>query len=148
VITPSQTVGPFFGPALLREPTRAIPGGAELVRLAGRVLDGDGAPVPDALVEFWRDGFVRVGTDDEGRYAAEIPRASYASVTIHARGLLNHLDTRVYFGEPAPDDPVWRAVPAARRPTLLARRDGDGYRWDVVLQGDPSTETVFLQWQR
>jgi protocatechuate 3,4-dioxygenase alpha subunit len=147
VITPSQTIGPFFHHALLREPTSVPQDGAEVVRLEGRVLDGDGQPVPDALLELWRGGFVRVGTDDEGRYAADVPRAGYLGVAVLARGLLNHLDTRVYFDEPADADPVWQAVPAARRQTLLARRDGAGYRWDVILQGDATNETVFFQWQ-
>lgn len=58
VPTPSQTVGPFFGHAL------PLTGGgdiaphsaAETVTLHGRVLDGRGEPVPDALLEFWQAG--------------------------------------------------------------------------------------------
>ena len=56
VLTASQTVGPFFAPCLLREgalrqvlvqpETEGQP-----IRLEGRVLDGDGVEVPDALVE-------------------------------------------------------------------------------------------------
>jgi protocatechuate 3,4-dioxygenase, alpha subunit len=55
--TPSQTVGPFFhfGLAhnvmlgcLAREDTKG-----ERVRLRIRVVDGDGQPVPDALIEIW-----------------------------------------------------------------------------------------------
>jgi protocatechuate 3,4-dioxygenase, alpha subunit len=54
--TPSQTIGPFFavglcwadGPDVVAEGT---PGA---VRIGGRVLDGAGAPVPDALVETWQ----------------------------------------------------------------------------------------------
>jgi protocatechuate 3,4-dioxygenase alpha subunit len=58
VATSSQTVGPFFhfGLAdhatlgcLVREDT---PG--ERIRLKIRVLDGDGSPLPDALVELWQ----------------------------------------------------------------------------------------------
>lgn len=53
--TPSQTVGPFFGFALPYE------GGWELVpegrpgavTITGRVLDGAGEAVPDALLELW-----------------------------------------------------------------------------------------------
>lgn len=55
--TPAQTVGPFFGYAL------PFPGGGDLVpaghpraiTLHGRVYDGAGAPVPDALVEIWQE---------------------------------------------------------------------------------------------
>ncbi|MCM2416495.1 protocatechuate 3,4-dioxygenase subunit alpha [Streptomyces sp. RKAG290] len=54
--TPSQTVGPFYGFAL------PFAGGGDLapaghpgtVVLRGQVLDGAGAPVPDAVVEVWQ----------------------------------------------------------------------------------------------
>jgi protocatechuate 3,4-dioxygenase alpha subunit len=65
-ITPSQTVGPFFHDCLLRPDMRrnvlAGPGcqGAR-IRVEGRVLDGDGLPVPDALVEIWQ-------ANSHGRY--------------------------------------------------------------------------------
>ncbi|MFE7120873.1 protocatechuate 3,4-dioxygenase subunit alpha [Streptomyces sp. NPDC057654] len=56
--TPSHTVGPFYGYAL------PYPGGADVapagrpdaITLHGRVLDGAGDPVPDALVETWQAG--------------------------------------------------------------------------------------------
>jgi protocatechuate 3,4-dioxygenase, alpha subunit len=62
--TPSQTIGPFFavglpwpnGPEVVPEGT---PGA---IRIAGRVLDGAGHPVPDALVETWQ-------ADPQGRFA-------------------------------------------------------------------------------
>lgn len=58
-LTSSQTVGPFFAPALLREDARrnvliqpeTI---GERIRIEGRVLDGDGVAVPDAMVEIWQ----------------------------------------------------------------------------------------------
>ena len=94
-LTSSQTVGPFFSGALLREDARrnVLVGpetAGERIRVEGRVIDGDGAPVPDALVEIWQanaqgrynhpldqraepldpafSGFGRSGTDDAGRY--------------------------------------------------------------------------------
>jgi len=62
--TPSQTVGPFFRPSLIaaggenlvREETRG-----ERVSIEGRVIDGDGAPVTDAMLEIWQ-------ANAEGRY--------------------------------------------------------------------------------
>lgn len=90
-VTPSQTVGPFFAIVL------TWPDGPYVVPLAtpgaiwlrGQVIDGAGAPVPDALVETWQAdpagrfdhpddprgavagfrGFGRCGTDPAGRYA-------------------------------------------------------------------------------
>ena len=91
-ITPSQTVGPFFHDALLDEDrTRLVPDGhVGAVRLRGRVYDGAGEPLPDAMVEVWqadsgglyhhpadtregvRDqdftGFGRCGTDVDGAF--------------------------------------------------------------------------------
>ena len=93
--TGSQTVGPFFHPGLLRPDaechTLAQPDAAgQHIRIEGTVIDGDGLPVPDALIEIWqanahgrynhsadiRDlpldpafiGFGRSGTDADGRY--------------------------------------------------------------------------------
>ncbi len=63
-LTPSQTVGPFFamrlpwpgGPFVVPEGT---PGAVTII---GRVLDGAGNVIPDALVETWQ-------ADPEGRFA-------------------------------------------------------------------------------
>lgn len=125
--TPGQTVGPFFHDALpyaggdlfvpLDHPGR--------ITLHGLVLDGAGAPVPDALVELWqadesgavpreqgslrRDGagftgWGRAATVENGRYSFSTvlpgPTASagapFFSVCVFARGLLDRLLTRAY----------------------------------------------------
>ena len=63
-------------------------------------------------------------------------------------GLLTHLFTRIYFSDESDNarDPVLLLVPAARRDTLIAKREGTGevatYRFDVHMQGDK--ETVFF----
>lgn len=61
--TPEQTIGPFYHFALmdLSRPELVEPGSPGAVRLAGRVVDGEGAPVGDALLEIWQ-------ADAEGRY--------------------------------------------------------------------------------
>jgi protocatechuate 3,4-dioxygenase, alpha subunit len=64
--TPSQTVGPFFSFGLTTEKcsVRRIAGPqakGERVLLTCRVLDGDGAPVPDAMIEIWQ-------ADANGKY--------------------------------------------------------------------------------
>jgi protocatechuate 3,4-dioxygenase alpha subunit len=67
---------------------------------------------------------------------------------IHARGLLNHIVTRLYFAdEPANlDDPVLLRVPESRRGTLLASPEPGTspalYRFDIILQG--AGETAFF----
>lgn len=136
--TPSQTVGPFFGFALPYEggPEVVPDTHPEAITLRGRVLDGEGVPIPDALVEIWQpEGFGRCPTDLAGEYKFRTVRPhGYIAMLVFARGLLKPVLTRVYFDE-ADVDP---AVPADRRATLVATGD----RFDVRLQGD--RETVFF----
>jgi protocatechuate 3,4-dioxygenase, alpha subunit len=151
--TPSQTVGPFFGFALPFENDANAAGEVgDAIRVEGRVLDGAGEPVPDALVEASQgEQFARCRTDGEGafHFIVSKPVASEGApcleITVLARGLLRHLHTRMYF----PDeeranraDRVLRLVDEARRHTLIARRDGDIVQFDIRLQGE--AETVFF----
>lgn len=130
VPTPGQTIGPFYGYALPYE------GGEFLVplshphavRLHGTVYDGQGAMVPDVMLEIWqadengvvpqvpgslkRDGYTftgfgRVAVDNAGHYdfttvnpgPTEPGRAPFILMTVFGRGLLNRLFTRVYLPE-------------------------------------------------
>ncbi len=105
-LTSSQTVGPFFAPALLREDairnvlTQPETAG-ERIRIEGLVLDGDGLPVPDAMVEIWQAnahgrynhsvdqgpaqldatflGFGRSGTAENGRSSQVVSRSIMSS---------------------------------------------------------------------
>ncbi|TQM69118.1 protocatechuate 3,4-dioxygenase alpha subunit [Actinomadura hallensis] len=174
--TPSQTVGPFFGYALPYETgPRVVPGWRpDAIEVRGRVLDGAGDPVPDALLEIWQadgngeiprrpgglvrdghgfSGFGRCATDADGAYwfttvkpGATGGNAPYIAVLVFARGLLKPVFTRLYFPEDEAahaSDPLLGAVPAERRATLVAEREGErGYRFDIHLQGE--RETVFL----
>ena len=69
-------------------------------------------------------------------------------VSIFARGLLDRVVTRIYFGdEPAANDadPTLSTVDKERRHTLIAAPDGaGGYTFDIRLQGDSDNETVFF----
>ena len=168
--TPGQTVGPFFGYALPFPHDNELvpPGTPGAVRLHGRVLDGAGDPVPDAILELWqtdaeghvvqeagalrRDGYSftgwgRASTDREGRYGFSTlePGAPFFALTVLARGLLNRLFTRAYLPEAA-DDPFLQALDPDRRTTLVTTRDYTGLVFDVHLQGD--RETVFLTYPR
>ncbi|MFG3340773.1 protocatechuate 3,4-dioxygenase subunit alpha [Glycomyces sp. NPDC048151] len=163
-LTPSQTVGPFFGFALPYEGDATIVDGGDL-RVHGSVFDGDGEPIPDALIEvlqadtdgrFHRagfGGFGRCSTRPEGRYAFTTVKpggtadgcAPHLAFIVHARGLLVHLHTRMYFPEEAEAnaaDPVLNAVPEGRRATLVGERTDEGIRFDIRLQGEH--ETVFF----
>jgi len=159
--TPSQTVGPFFSIGLSdRRLDELVPPGTDgAVRVAGRVLDGAGDPVADAMVEFWqanaageygRDfGWGRSGSDDEGRFrfltvkpGAVDGQAPHVVLLVFARGLLKPVLTRMYFPDEAEanaGDAVLATVPEEQRATLVAAADGDGLRFDVRLQGDDQT---------
>ena len=69
-------------------------------------------------------------------------RAPHVNVIVLFSGIMRHLQTVLFFeGEPGNEaDPVLTAVqPAALRSRLVARREGDGYRFDIALRGDGET---------
>jgi len=91
--TTSQTVGPFFSIGftwLYRENLAGPAVSGDRVEIAGRILDGEGKPVPDGIIEIWQansqgkyahpddkqekpvepgfSGYGRVPTNDEGRF--------------------------------------------------------------------------------
>jgi protocatechuate 3,4-dioxygenase alpha subunit len=153
--TPSQTVGPFFHEALRwRDGARIAPGASgKRIVLTGKVIDGGGNPVGDAMVEAWQSsphGFGRVETAKDGTYRFEtaMPAGTPPSIdiAIFARGLLKPLRTRVYLaGEAsARADEVLKSLGnSPRLRTLVATPVGDAqFRWDVRLQGEG--ETVFF----
>jgi len=139
--TPSQTVGPFFAYGLTpgqygyrfadlvnnRLTTSETDG--EHIRVEGRVFDGEGNSVPDAMIEIWQadaqgryahpadprgsnadfKGFGRfgTGTDPENRFIFETVKpgsagggqAPHLNVIVFMRGLLTHAYTRIYFND-------------------------------------------------
>ena len=73
--TSSQTVGPFFhlGMVYLERDNFVADGVAgERITIRGKVLDGDGQPVPDAVLEIWQ-------ADSTGRYPSELSARNSAS---------------------------------------------------------------------
>jgi protocatechuate 3,4-dioxygenase alpha subunit len=122
LLTSSQTVGPFFAPALLRKDAvrnvlvqpKTL---GERVRIEGHVLDGDRLPVPDALVEIWQAnahgryhhpadqgpspldlsfvGFGRSGTENDGLYWFETIKPGPVSFD-HERWQAPHICVTVF----------------------------------------------------
>jgi protocatechuate 3,4-dioxygenase, alpha subunit len=164
--TPSQTVGPFFSFGLcVRDTNHLVPEGSDgAIRIVGRVADGEGAGVPDAMVEIWQAGpdgvyrsdfgWGRSGTDGDGGFSFVTVKpgpvaseagvlAPHLSVLVFARGLLKPLLTRMYFPD-EPDanaaDPVLAGVSeGAGRATLVGVPDPAGLRFDIRLQGEDET---------
>jgi protocatechuate 3,4-dioxygenase alpha subunit len=175
--TPSQTAGPFLHLGLTdtRSVARVAGEGVrgERVWLTFRVLDGDGAPVPDAMIELWQAdsegeyasrkatfrGFGRLATAEDGSCTFEtikpgrVPgpgdtlQAPHINVSVFSRGLLKRLSTRIYFaGESANiEDPILALVPEIRRATLFAQPDPvrDG-GWIFEIRLRGENETVFF----
>ena len=174
--TPGQTVGPFFSFAL------EVDGGAALVpedhpdavRLHGRVVDGAGDPVPDALLELWqadpagrpvqqpgslrRDGSTFTGwgrccTGADGGYAFTTLRPgphragapAFFALTVLARGLLDGLHTRAYL----PDDAGALAADAFLASVPAERRrtlvaEASATGYAFDVRLQGEAETVFL----
>ncbi|SDT45418.1 protocatechuate 3,4-dioxygenase subunit alpha [Actinoplanes derwentensis] len=176
---PGQTVGPFFHLGLEYDAMNELvpPGNPKAVRLHGHVRDGNGDPVPDAVLEIWqadpqgailrqpgsmrRDGWTftgwgRAATDRDGHYqfftlepgATEPGTAPFFAVTVFARGLMDRLFTRAYL----PDLPELLSDP------LLGAVEPDR-RQTLITSREPGglvfdvrlqgeDETVFLTYPR
>ena len=131
--TPSQTAGPYvhigLAPSLavlggvnVRDlGTGPVPGAGERIAVTGRILDGAGAPVGDAIVELWQadsDGsyanaWGRAACDHNGAYRFDTVKpgrvpgpdgrsmAPHLTLWIVARGINIGLHTRLYFEDEA-----------------------------------------------
>jgi protocatechuate 3,4-dioxygenase alpha subunit len=157
--SPSQTIGPLYGFALMFEGSHeaVAPDSPGAVRIEGLIIDGDGVPLswPEGFIEVWEgEQFARARTDADGRYSVVVRKpepvvapdgtvaAPHLNVTVFARGLLKQLLTRVYFPDEAAAnaaDPILELVPAGDRNLLIAKREGEGLRFDIHLQGEDET---------
>ncbi|AIR91038.1 protocatechuate 3,4-dioxygenase subunit alpha [Pseudomonas cremoricolorata] len=152
----------------------------EHILLIGSVYDGNGHLVRDSFLELWQanhegqydrafdvekpfNSFGRTATTfDAGEWtvktvkpgvvnnAAGVPMAPHINLSLFARGINIHLQTRLYFDDEAQAnarDPVLNLIEQPqRRETLIAKRcEVDGklaYRFDIRIQGQG--ETVFF----
>lgn len=169
--TPSQTVGPYFAYGLAPEQYlydfKSLVGNEmvnpldheDAITIVGKVFDGQGVVIPDAMIEIWQNdgqhqlfGRFGTGTDVESRFVfytlkpvAFNGQAPHLSVIIFMRGQQIHSYTRIYFSdetEANSKDEVLNIVPEDRRHTLIAKKKDSTYEFNIYMQGD--NETVFF----
>ena len=166
--TAEATVGPFF-------PPRYVDAGAndltqfegrkakgEVIEIRGRVLQSDGQPLENLIVEIWQAdaqgiyrhpadprhaqadpnffGWGRAATDKEGRYSfrtvrpgAPRGRQPHINFMLMFSGLMRILKTTMFFEEG--NDPVLGAVTASRRNLLIAKN----FEFNIQLRGEAET---------
>lgn len=164
-ITTSQTIGPFSHEAWQwAADLTAADTAAGAITVRGVIYDGDGVPINDAQIEAWlpqaadsesanaMPGFRRTPSGEDGGFVLRAPLAAAPGeplmyVTVFARGLVKHQFTAVFLEDDSAleQSSLLNQVPAARRATLVARKEADGqYRWDIWMQTDK--ETVFFDY--
>ena len=170
--TPSQTVGPYFAYGLTPEQYlydfKSLVGHQmaspidqkNTITIVGKVFDGEGVVIPDAMIEIWQSdgenqlfGRFGTGTDAENRFIFHTIKpvsvngqAPYLSVIVFMRGQLIHSYTRLYFSDETAlneQDEALNSVPAERRNTLIASQNGSVYEFNIRMQGEG--ETVFFE---
>jgi len=149
--TASQTVGPFFsiGLAHMHQDSTKI-NSANAQTITGTVVDGDGRPIPDCVLEFsTASSFARVPTSVEGEYSVNVEaETTLCEVLLFMRGLLKPVYTRVYLSDAAKarDEVASKLLPRDRVTTLIAQPGSAAkhFVWNVKMQGDD--ETVFFDY--
>ena len=119
-----------------------------------------GTPITDGMIEVFEPvgrRWGRCGTHPSdgragGAFSFVVPEpapfpghAPHLEVFVHARGLLKHQWTRMYFPDELDAnaaDPVLARLGEAERARLVAAREDGGLRFDIRMQG--ARETVFF----
>ncbi|GLU43941.1 protocatechuate 3,4-dioxygenase subunit alpha [Allomuricauda sp. NBRC 101325] len=169
--TPSQTVGPYFAYGLTpQQYNYDFPSHVDgnmvdplttpnTITIIGQVLDGEGKPIDDAMIEVWQNdgekalfGRYGTGTDPNNRFIFNTIKpksvngqAPYVTFVVFMRGQLIHSFTRMYFSDETSlnkTDETLNSIPEHRRNTLIAKQNGNQYQFDIHMQGD--LETVFF----
>ena len=159
--TGEMTLGPFFPREFAQganDLAMGIDSGAhgEVIEVTGRITQMDGEPLDNLVVEIWQAdsrgrfdsadffGWGRAATDANGVYrfrtikpGAYEGRVPHVNFLLLYSGLMRQLQTVMFFEQAK--DAVLDAVPAERRPLLVAKREGTVYRFDIRLRGDGET---------
>ena len=167
--TAEATIGPFF-------PPRYVDAGAndltvldgrlakgEAIEIRGRVLQVDGTPLENLIVEIWQAdargiyrhpadprhaqadpdflGWGRAATDAQGGYVfktirpgAPQGRLAHINFMVMFSGVMRILKTTMFFEDGK--DPVLMAVPQPRRNLLIAKNN---FEFNIRLRGENET---------
>ncbi len=166
--TASQTLGPFYSYEFMRDDDPVIAttkAAGQHVTLKGRLMDKNGGPVREGLIEVWQAdsdgryagqdpaadpevrGFGRCLTDIKGNFAFQtiIPGASssggnslqapHFAVNVFASGLMRHVTTRIYAPGSDIADSFLDGLSDAAKTVMLAR-SGRGADGQQALEAD------------
>jgi len=162
--TSEMTVGPFFPREFAQGASDLTvldgePVKGEVIEITGRVVQVDGTPLDNLVLEIWQAnaegryddpaffGWGRAATDANGVYrfrtirpGAPQGRVPHVNFIILFSGLMRHLQTVMFFeGEDNEKDPVFQAVERARREKLVALKTSAAWRFDIRLRGEGET---------
>lgn len=167
--TPSQTIGPYFAYGLTPIQygynftswvNNNMYEGANAIHIYGKVYDGEGHTINDAMIELWQNdgknqlfGRYGTGTEENNRFSFTTLKpnsvngqAPFINVILFMRGQLLHSHTRIYFSDETnlnEQDSTFQSIAEERRPTLIANKTEKGYEFNIHMQG--TDETVFFQ---
>ncbi|MDQ5848994.1 MAG: protocatechuate 3,4-dioxygenase subunit alpha [Pseudomonadota bacterium] len=159
--TAEMTLGPFFPREFAQgandlTSVEGKPAKGEIIEITGRVVQLDGSALDNVIIEIWQAdadgrhdnpaffGWGRAASDAKGIYSfrtvrpgAPAGRASHINFLILYSGLMRQLQTVMFFE--LSDDPVLNAVAAPLRNRLVAKKQGNTYRFDIRLRGEGET---------
>ncbi|MGH8765611.1 MAG: protocatechuate 3,4-dioxygenase subunit alpha [Burkholderiales bacterium] len=171
--TGEATVGPFFPPRYVDEAANDLTlldgrkAKGEAIEIHGRVLQLDGSPLENLIVEIWQAdaqgifkhpadprhaqadpdflGWGRAATGKDGGYrfrtimpGAAQGRQPHINFMLMFSGLMRILKTTMFFA--LSPDLVLDLVPSNRKNLLVAKKDGPNlYRFDIRLRGENET---------
>ena len=172
--TPSQTVGPFFGNYLnfTKEKfpfieQKNIKLNFKKIIVTGNIIYSNNNILKDGFIEYWQEvtcngktnflNFNRTKSCEEktNKFILNINQykniydANNVNIIIFARGLLNHLYTKIYFEDEKHyrSNVFFKSISSKRRCTLIAKlvkikNDTKYYSFNIFLNG--TNETLFF----
>jgi protocatechuate 3,4-dioxygenase alpha subunit len=170
--TGEATIGPFFPPRYVDPGANDLTvhdgrkAKGEVIEILGRVLQEDGAPLENLVVEIWQAdaggiyrhpadprhaqadpdflGWGRAATDAQGRYrfktlrpGAPEGRLPHVNFIVMFSGIMRILKTTMFFEEGG--DPVLDLVLNRKRLLIAKKENQNQYSFDIRLRGENET---------